>query len=276
MTQDERAEWSGNPLLIEGANLIPKGVNHSPGTAIQYRGSSTKVTAIWEGAYVYAIVRLGPAADYEGKTFTLSLDSYYSSGGGNPNIVLYWHDANGAEYAGGGLTDAGSMTFTVTENTAGRENLAVYLYATTDATISAGAYIVYEKVMLELGDSRHDYVPYYAVVPTMATKGAYNYSDLNRVEQAVSEIADRVGIALEIKTDWTFWDIPRKADMDRFLGNISKLRDMFPIASDMPSTPTTMSHMTYITANNIETIVLAMTEAAESALHSGDLYAGEV
>ena len=82
MTAAEQAEWSGSPLLVEGANLIPKGENHSPGTTIIYRDSTTRVTAVWEGTYVYAIVRIGPASDYEGKTLTLSLDSvlWHSNG----------------------------------------------------------------------------------------------------------------------------------------------------------------------------------------------------
>lgn len=277
MTAAEKAEWTGDPLLSSGgANLIPRGENYAPGVSIQYHSESTVVTSNWDGTYIYGIVLIGPAANYAGKTMTLSLDSFYSSGGGVPNIVLYWHDANGAEYAGGGLTDAGSITFTLTENTAGRENLALYLYATTDTAITAGAFVRYDRLMLEMGDVRHDYVPYYAVLPTMATKGAYNYSDLNRVEGAVREIAEKAGVLLTTKTNWTAWDIPKQSDMNRVLRNIEALRSQFPIAVGMPETPQTMSRLNYSAANNIERIVGALADAVNRAIRSGDVYAGEV
>jgi len=275
MTAAEQAEWSGSPLLNEGANLIPKGENHSPGTTIKYRDDSIRVTAVWEGVYVYAIVRIGPAADYEGKTLTLSLDACYSNGGGKPNVVLYWHDANGAEYAGGGLTAAGSMTFTLTPNTGGRANLVVYLYATTDAAISPGAYITYERLMMEIGSTRHEYVPYYDVVPTLATKGAYNYSDLNRVEAVIAELADMSDISLQVKTDWSAWDIPKQGDMARILGNIRTLRGLFPLPSDAPEIPASMENLTYDTANDLEKVLEALAVAVDRAFRTGELYAGE-
>ena len=276
MTAAEQAEWSGSPLLNEGANLIPKGENHSPGTTIRYREDSVRVTAVWEGVYIYSIVRIGPAADYEGRTLTLSLDSYSSVGGGSPNVVLYWHDANGAEYAGGGLTEAGSMTFTLTPNSGGRANLVVYLYATTDASISPGAYINYERLMLEIGSVRHEYAPYYDVVPTMATKGAYNYSDLNRVETAIAELADMGALSLPVKTDWTAWDIPKRSDTARILGNIGTLRRAFPLPPSATETPVSMEKMTYAIANDIEKVLEELAVAVNDAFRAGELYAGEI
>lgn len=277
MTPAEQAEWSGDPMLANGgANLIPKTENYAAGVSIKYRDDAIIATSNWDGSYVYAIMVIGPAAKYEGKTFTFSLDSFYSSGGGTPQAALYWHDANGYEFAGASLSDAGSVTFTITENTGARENLALYLYATTDASITAGAFIRYERLMLELGDTRHEYVPYYAILPTTATKGAYNYSDMNRVETAVAELADMAGMVLETKTNWTVWDIPKEADLSRYLGNIAALRSRFPIPDEYPETPTSMNHLTYTVANNIERIVLAIAEAMENSIHSGEIYSGEI
>lgn len=276
MTETERAEWSGDPFLSEGgANLIPFSENYSEGTSVVYRPGKIHVTSNWDGVYIYAILPLGAAENFENKAMTLSLDSFYSSKG-TPNIVLYWHDANGYEYAGGGLTDAGSMAFTLAENTAGRANLAMYLYVTTDTEITAGDFIIYEGLMLEFGSVRSGYVPYYEVLPTAATKGSYNYSDLNRVERAVADMAGILGIPLTTKTNWTVWDIPKHSDMVRFLSNIEKLRKVCPLSPNLPDTPTSMNHLTYTAANNIETIIGNLAEAVDSTFRSGELYSGEV
>lgn len=277
MTAAEKAEWSGDPLLsLGGANLIPQGENYAAGVTVAYSIDSTTVTSVWDGSYIYAIIVIGPAANYAGKTMTFSVDSIQSSGGGSPQAALFWHDANGYEYAGASLTAAGSVTFTTTENSGSRENLALYLYATTDAAITAGAYIKYERLMLEMGSTKHDYAPYYEMVPTMATKGAYNYSDLNRVEKAVAKLDEQANLGLVTKTNWTAWDIPKQADIDRYLGNIAALRAWYPVARDIPETPSTLNNMTYETANNIEKILEAIAEAFENGRRTGELYAGEI
>lgn len=276
MTAAEQAEWSGSPFLNEGANLIPNGANYGAGTSIQYRSDAIIVNSLWDGIYIYAILVIGPAANFEGKTMTFSLDSVYSSGGGSPQAILYWHDANGSEYAGAALSEAGSVTFTATENTGARENLALYLYATTDAAITAGSYIRYNKLMLEMGETKHDYVRYYSVLPTPATKGAYNHSDLNRVEAAVAELADRLSFNLETKTDWTTWDIPKPADINRILGNIATIRFWVALPDGIPETPTSLDNMTYVTANNIEIILGALAAAVDASVESGEVYSGEV
>ena len=275
MTAEEKAEWTGDPLLTPGANLIPKGENYAAGVNITYRDDSIFATSVWDGSYIYAILVIGPAADYENKTMTFSLDAFTSSKG-KPQAALYWHDANGYEFAGAALTDAGSVTFTATDNAAGREDLALYLYATTDAEIKAGDFIRYDRLMLEIGSVRHEYMPYYAVLPTPATKGAYNYSDLNRVEGALAELANRGGMSLVTKTNWTSWDIPKKADTLRILGNIRALRSAYPLPRDVPATPSSMEKMTFTTANNIEKIIEKLAEAVDSAFRSGELYSGEV
>lgn len=277
MTEEEQAEWSGDPLLVAGGvNLLPLGENYADGVEVKYRGDTITVTSVWDGSYIYAILAVGSAADYENKTMTLSLDSFYSSAGGTPQIALYWHDANGYEFAGAALTEAGSVTFTTTENTGARENLVIYLYATTDAAITAGDYIRYERIMLESGSTRHAYVPHYAVLPTNATKGAYNYSDLNRVEQACGEIGEEMGLSLTVKTNWTDWDIPKASDLNRILGNLRTLRGMVTVYPTTPAVPSTMSRMTYTTANQIEQILLDVSKVAGSTFRSGELYAGEV
>ena len=254
MTNAERAEWLGDPLLATGTNLFPCGPFYSSAVELKYRNEEIVANAIWEGIYLYAVSIIGKASDYENKILTFSTDSIVASGTGTPQLALYWHDDFGFEYAGGTLLTEGSVTINTTEwpNTNSRAYLAVYVYVTTYGEIGAGEVATFRHVMLENGDTRHEYVPYTEILATRATKGAYNYSDLNRVERAVEEISDRAGLNLTTKTNWTMWDIPKVDDMSRYLGNIATIRNHFAIQTGIPAS---MNNLTYEGANNIELIL---------------------
>ena len=273
MTAEEQKEWLGSPLDETGVNLLPPGPYYSSAVDLVYSNDSIVATTSAEGIYLYAISIIGDAANYEGKTFTLSADYIGTADGGTPQLALYWHDDSGFEFAGASLTEAGSVTFTVTENTGGRASLALYVYVTTDATVSAGAAARFRGVMLENGDVRRDFSPYTEVLPTAVTKGAYNYSDLNRVERAVSELSRIYDLNLVTKTDWRMWDVPTRSDMERYLYNISEIKRICKISVNLPSS---MTGLTYSGANDIEKILLAGDEAAQSAYRFGELYCGEV
>lgn len=253
MTPAEKAEWLGDPMATEGANLLPPGPYYSSSVNVKCLNRSMVATATGGGIYLYAIGIIGEATKFEGKTFTLSVDKVETTGGGTPQIALYWHDDNGFEFAGASLTSAGTVTFTVSANTNRRANLAAYVYVTTDATVTAGAKAEFFGVMLELGSVRHSYVPYTEVVPTNATKGAYNYSDLNRVERTVAEISDELGLGLITKTDWTMWDVLRESDWTRYINNVKAIRSAY---SSNIALPEVGEGLTYGMANNIERILL--------------------
>lgn len=96
---------------------------------------------------------------------------------------------------------------------------------------------------------------------TEATKGAYNHTDLNRVETVVGKIAEFRNITMTTKTNWTPWDIPTKADMERYLSNVQVLIDDAEFWKDpfvpeyglnIPKIPKTMDNLTYQGANQIE------------------------
>lgn len=282
MTAEEKAEWTGDILSPDLAgyagpvNLLPNVVSYENGTALKFSNKAITATAQVDGSYLYAIVIVGDAANYENKTLTLSVDSIIAEGAGTPFIAVYWHDANGFEWGGASLSAAGSVTFETAPNSAGRESLALYIYATTDTAVAAGAFIRYRGVMLEAGDTRHPYVPYTQALSTEARKGAYNYNDLNRVEMAVAEVSEELGLNLVTKTDWTIWDIPKLADMKRFLGNIEKIRTIgIPLAST-PKAPASMNKLTYGAANDIEKILVDIYASAENVLRCGEIYCGEV
>lgn len=91
-----------------------------------------------------------------------------------------------------------------------------------------------------------------------ATKGAYNHTDLNRVESTVVELAESMGLTLTTKTDWGLWDIPVVADMERYLGNVVAIRDAVLTQDstlEFPTLPDSMDCLTYESANNIERVL---------------------
>ena len=250
MTTEERAEWLGNPFDAIGANLFSCGTYYPSGVELKYRNKEIVATATYAGSYLYAISIIGKATEYNNKIFTLSAESFVAPA----KIEIFWHDGNGYDYAGGTLLSAGSTVVdTITfPNANNREYLAAYIYVTQDAAVEVGKSVTFGKVMLENGVIKHEYVPYTEILATDSTKGAYNYSDLNRVERAVEEISDRAGLNLITKTNWQMWDLPTETDMNRYLGNISAIKSHFGINIALP---TSMNNFTYEYANNIELIL---------------------
>lgn len=98
-------------------------------------------------------------------------------------------------------------------------------------------------------------------------KGAYNYTDLNRVTQAMDYINGRlvsygysttyhtVEIA-EGRTEWEEADIPTPELMTAYLSNLSALRSALEVWSTTPSVPDDMEGLTYQEANDIEKILV--------------------
>ena len=116
-------------------------------------------------------------------------------------------------------------------------------------------------------------------------KGAYNYTDLNRVEEAVQYLADKLrerGYRVDIgaiKT-WTMSSLPTMADMNRYLNNVKVIRSAFATLSTTPQVPTSIVGLTYKEANDIEQIIFDVNRLLENMISvwffSGDLYSGEV
>lgn len=247
MTAAERAEWSGDPLTAgdygyDGAvNLIPP-----TGVGVKFRDGS--IIADATGTIV-----IGDAAAFAGNSVTLSAE-YISAGG---KLTLKWSDGTSA---GCELNSAGTVTETLTASVDTQLVLVV----------SAG---YYGKVMLELGRTQREFVPYTEIIPTEATKGAYNFSDLNRVERAAAEIAEILGVEIETKTNWSAWDIPTKSDIVRYIDNVRLIQNLCGEATALPET---LEKMTYVTANEIEAALLRCRSVAESTLRCGELVCGEV
>ena len=89
-------------------------------------------------------------------------------------------------------------------------------------------------------------------------KGAYNYSDLNRVEAAVAELSELVQMDLITKTDWAVWDVPTKKNMNRYISNLRAVKSRYKVKTEIPNA---MDGFTYESANNIEKMLSEACEA---------------
>lgn len=115
---------------------------------------------------------------------------------------------------------------------------------------------------------------------TADTKGAYNASDLNRVEMAVEYMSRRLGaynFHPITKTDWTIPDIPTINDMMRYLRNVTTIRDTLPTHSHLPDT---MVGLDYTGANEIEQAIIdtdnLLNDIAVQYFYSGEIYGGDI
>ena len=116
-------------------------------------------------------------------------------------------------------------------------------------------------------------------------KGAYNYTDMNRVEGAVEYVAGKLTQAgylfhPVVKTDWHMTDIPTLEDMERYIGNVAEIRTRIRVLPTTPMAPSPRENLSHDGANRLEQILLdvgTLTEnMAQSWLESNDLFAGEV
>jgi len=107
-------------------------------------------------------------------------------------------------------------------------------------------------------------------------RGHYNYTDLNRVENAVLLLRDLLreyGNTVKIKdtaikTDWIMADFVRTAaQITRYLGNVEIIRQFAPAAAAV-SLPGTLRRITYADANNIERCLQITYDAIRRAASS--------
>ena len=148
--------------------------------------------------------------------------------------------------------------------------------------LSGGGAPLYDANNEQLFDSQNE--PLYSNDSGGTQKGAYNYTDLNRVETAVDYVADELvqadtdirqyatdmGVSwdvafevpydpsdysLTVKTDWDEEDIPSATQMARYIGNLILIRDAIPDASNA-WIPDSMNMIDYEIANNIEKLLI--------------------
>lgn len=121
-------------------------------------------------------------------------------------------------------------------------------------------------------------------------KGSYNYTDMNRVSEAVQYIYDRMqALPDELDTyresqgvedspefhvpydpseinvvplpELTMEEIPTQLVILVYLANLITLSMVLPLPDDAPNYPMTLDHMTYETANDIERLLYVINDA---------------
>lgn len=213
------------------------------------------------------------------------------------NAVLMWNPVQGAEtyniQRDGVLVDATEMPFYYDHDLAAE---TVYSYAVTACNVageSEPATIVAETTPFKLITDRTA-EDVQAVLTAISTgvlpndwlagmKGAYNATDFNRVEAAVLFVLKRLEVAgwylsVQAKTNWTFIDFPKHAEMQRYLENVRLLRAALP--ANMPAVPDTMRLLNYEDANRIEQILemldATVTNIMLNVYYVNEIYSGEV
>lgn len=113
-------------------------------------------------------------------------------------------------------------------------------------------------------------------------KGAYNYVDLNRIENWCAYIAEQLNsynysVSIETKTDWLMSDFPTKTQMKRIRDNVERLKNAFTAITEVPSN---MDKMTYKKANDLERVLYEINKfianMESSFIYSDEVFAGEV
>ena len=89
-------------------------------------------------------------------------------------------------------------------------------------------------------------------------KGAYNYSDLNRVEEWCLYIANilnsyNYSVSIITKTNWSMSDFPTSQELERIRSNINTLKQAYFSFTQIPQN---LEYMTWRKANDIEKIYL--------------------
>lgn len=116
-------------------------------------------------------------------------------------------------------------------------------------------------------------------------KGAYNCTDLNRVQTAVRYLRDRlaaVGYFVELSDakTWTVQDVPTQAEMAEYLADVRAIRGVLTLFDTTPPVPDTMVGLTYIKANHIEQILLdvdrLLSNVIANFVYSGEIFGGEL
>ena len=115
-------------------------------------------------------------------------------------------------------------------------------------------------------------------------KGAYGYTDMNRVEGAVAYIAQKLTalgypFSPTVKINWSMEDIPTKADMTRYFGNVASLRTQLPVYTGISTAPSAGDSMDYSKANDLEKVLLEINYRVdmipESWIYSAEIFSGE-
>lgn len=112
-------------------------------------------------------------------------------------------------------------------------------------------------------------------------KGDYNYTDFNRVGQAIQFLADELNdygysITVTAKQDYDESYIITLSDMINMINDVKAIKDKFYGTTVLP---VTMKKLTYENANNIEKLLYEVSTyiyyMRQSFFYCGEIYGGE-
>lgn len=114
-------------------------------------------------------------------------------------------------------------------------------------------------------------------------KGAYNYTDLNRVGSAMLTLKALfatygISVSVTARSNYIAGEWPTSVEMSTYIQSLKNLKSAVSISTVTP--PDSMDNGTVIVWNNIEQILLDVEDAlyrmAAAWFYSGDLYGGEI
>ena len=122
---------------------------------------------------------------------------------------------------------------------------------------------------------------------TAGMKGAYKFSDLNRVGAALNYVRDRLteagylgGNEFSMPTTWNNTHTPTTESFTSYLSAVETIRAAMSRKRTTPPTPADTGSLDFQGANDIEQILLDIEELINKMLsvryYSGDLYSGEI
>lgn len=107
-------------------------------------------------------------------------------------------------------------------------------------------------------------------------KGALNYTDFNRIEFGIQELASIVGANVSVKTDWRIDGYMKQSDAVRWLSNIAAIRSKCAGLDSTPDVPSSMDRLSFSTMNQIEQVLYDIEMLAKTRVtFSGEFTCGE-
>lgn len=115
-------------------------------------------------------------------------------------------------------------------------------------------------------------------------KGAYNYTDLNRVGIALTSLqtlftAHGYSVPINARTNWAAGEWPTESEMTAYLQSISNIRSALASFATTPAVPPSMDYGTVAIWNNIEQILAdvetLINNMLAAVIYCGEIYSGE-
>ena len=118
-------------------------------------------------------------------------------------------------------------------------------------------------------------------------RGAYNYTDLNRVGGVLNYLKERLtaagylgGNEFNAVTNWSAGQIPTAAQFTAYISAVEAIRSAMSQYATTPRTPDDTGSLDFQGANDIESIMLDIEELINKMLAAryfcGELYSGEI